>query len=114
MLANRLIVIVPKVVTQSAFFPGRLITDNILVAYECFHVIKKKTHGSNGYCVVKLDMNRAYDHVEWSFLEKNMQRMGFHDQWVRLIMELWSVSPLLAIRSILTSRKPRRFCVPEA
>ena len=89
MIANRLKKILPDVIspTQSAFVPGRLMTDNVLVAYECFHAIKKKTHRSNGYCAVKLDMNKAYDHVEWGFLEAIMLKMGFHEHWVQLIME---------------------------
>jgi ribonuclease HI len=89
MIANRLKRILPEIIspTQSAFVPGRLITDNVLVAYECFHTIKKKTHGSSGFCAVKLDMNKAYDRVEWNFLERMMLKLGFHEQWVRLIME---------------------------
>ena len=89
MLANRLKKILPEVIspTQSAFVPGRLITDNVLVAYECFHSIKKKTHGSNGICAVKLDMLKAYDRVEWGFLRQMMIKLGFHTQWIELIME---------------------------
>ena len=72
---------------KSAFVPSRLIMDNILTVYECFHTIKKKNNGKEGLCAIKLDMHKAYDRVEWIFLETILLRLGFTPNWVAMIME---------------------------
>jgi hypothetical protein len=66
MLAHRLKGILPDIISpmQSAFVPGKIIADNILVACESIHAIKNKRNDSNGWCAVKLDMHKAYDRVE--------------------------------------------------
>lgn len=65
-LVNRLNQILPDVIdgSHSAFVPGRLITNNELVAYEYFHYLRKKKKGVKGFMALKLDMSKAYDQIE--------------------------------------------------
>lgn len=88
-MANRLKGILKRVISfnQSAFVPGRLIQDNIFVAHEAFHFLKMKKKGADGYMALKLDFNKAYDRVEWNFLEALLLKMGFKSQWVQWVMQ---------------------------
>ncbi|XP_075650222.1 uncharacterized protein LOC142620797 [Castanea sativa] len=83
-LANRLKKVLPSIIsdTQSAFVNGRLITDNILVAFETMHYISQRKTGSVGEMTLKLDMSKTYDRVEWVCLEKIMERLGFSPRWI--------------------------------
>ena len=73
--------------TQSAFTTDRLITNNILIAVESLHHMKINCTGKKGFMALKMDMSKAYDRVEWIFLEKILLKMGFQASWVALIME---------------------------
>ena len=86
-LANRLKPILSTIIleNQSAFVLGCLITDNVLVAFQIMHYLKKKK-GKESYMAVELNISKAYDRVEWCFLKKVMERMGFNDKWISLIM----------------------------
>jgi hypothetical protein len=87
-LVNRLRPLLDDIISpnQSAFVPGRLITDNALVAFECFHYIQQEKDPEKSFCAYKLDLSKAYDRVDWRFLEQMMIKMGFDHRWVKWIM----------------------------
>ena len=65
-LVNRLRPLLDDVISenQSAFIPGRLITDNALIAFECIHAIQQDNSVNSKFCAVKLDLAKAYDRVD--------------------------------------------------
>lgn len=105
-LANRMKKVLGEIISpnQSVFIPGRLITDNVIIAFEALHTMDTRIKGKEGYMALKLDMSKAYDRVEWRFLETVMSRIGFAPRWVQLLMTcVQTVS-----YSILINGKPYR------
>ncbi|KAG8485709.1 hypothetical protein CXB51_019034 [Gossypium anomalum] len=87
-LVNQLKEALPLCISQkqSVFVPNRMIHDNVLVAHELVHYLGSSKNGPNKGYVVKLDMSKAYDRVEWSFLKKVLKKMGFSSIWINKIM----------------------------
>ncbi|KAK2635086.1 hypothetical protein Ddye_029878 [Dipteronia dyeriana] len=86
-MTNRLRCVLGEVIseTQCAFIPGRMISDNTIVGYECVNMLKRRKR-KIGYMALKLDMSKAYDRVEWGFIEKMIFKLGFPEKWRNLIM----------------------------
>ncbi|XP_035539661.1 uncharacterized protein LOC118344031 [Juglans regia] len=102
-IANRLKKVLHGIISpsQSAFVPNRLITDNVIVAFEAFHTMNCKMTGKEGYMALKLDMSKAYDRVEWSFLRVVLYNLGFSSQWVELVMKcIETVSYALMVNGV--------------
>ncbi|XP_042016195.1 uncharacterized protein LOC121764206 [Salvia splendens] len=85
LLTSRMAPLLPMLTApnQSGFIRGRLISDNVLLAKELFHELWKGVTSPN--MVLKLDMEKAYDRVQWPFLLKVLKKMGFSNKWVGLI-----------------------------
>lgn len=107
-IANKIKLILPEIIDeeQSAFVKGRLITDNALIALECFHWMKKKKKGKKGTMALKLGISKAYDRMEWEFVQGVLTAMGFPDQFVRLIIRCISS---VSYQILLNGRPSRSF-----
>ncbi|XP_075633544.1 uncharacterized protein LOC142606010 [Castanea sativa] len=103
-LANRLKQVLPQIISlaQSAFVLGRLITDKVLVAHETLHTMHCKKKGKKGSLALKLDISKAYDHVEWHFLKEIMHKLGFPKRWIDRVMSCVTTPSF----SVLINDKP--------
>lgn len=82
---------------QSAFILRRLMTDNIMIAHELLHSMKRKSKGRKETMAIKLDMAKAYDRVEWGYLDATLNTLGFSNHWRKLIMSCVSIISYLVL-----------------
>ncbi|XP_043710409.1 secreted RxLR effector protein 78-like [Telopea speciosissima] len=83
--STRLASILPAIISeeQGGFVQGRNIHDNIALVQEVVQDINKKSRGGN--LVLKLDMAKAYDCLEWDFLYQVLAKFDFPEGWISLI-----------------------------
>ncbi|XP_056855145.1 uncharacterized protein LOC130504548 [Raphanus sativus] len=87
-MCDRLKTILPHIISpaQGAFVGGRLISDNLLIAHEMVHGLRTNPMCKSDFIAIKTDMSKAYDRVEWNFLEALFSKLGFHSTWIAWIM----------------------------
>ena len=56
------------------------------MAFDTLHYLQRYKAGTHGYMAIKLDMSKAYDWVDWGFLEEIMRKMDFNERWISLMM----------------------------
>ena len=94
-LVNRLKPILPSLIsnTQSSFVPGRQITDNIVIMQEVLHTMRRK-QGVKGYMAIKIDFEKAYDRLRWSFIRDTLHQMNLPLLLINVIMECISTAAM--------------------
>ena len=70
---------------QVAFVPGRKGIDNAIIAQEVIHSINKKK-GKVGYMALKIDLEKVYDKLEWSFIKDMLVKINLLVDLVDIIM----------------------------
>lgn len=109
-LAKKLKVWLNKIISenQSAFIPGMLITDNVLIAHELMHSLHTKNLKTK-FMAIKLDISKAFDKVEWEFLIRIMRQMVFTDTWCRWIYKCM----FMVSYSVLINGEPTKTIYPQ-
>lgn len=76
---------------QAEFVLGRRMSDNIILVQEIIHTMMNKT-GCNGYVALKLDLDKAYDRLEWPFIRESLEFFQVPPRLIMLIMSMVSLT----------------------
>ncbi|CAL1404879.1 unnamed protein product [Linum trigynum] len=94
---------------QAAFTGGRLIQDNITIVHEVLHHFKNRRQGKRFDLMLKMDMRKAFDLVDWNCLDPLLIAYGFNHSWCKWIKEC-----VRTVRfSILVNGSPTEFFSPS-
>jgi hypothetical protein len=81
---NRLSTVAHKIIkpTQTAFLPGRNIMEGAVILHETIHELHSKKQDG---VIFKIDFEKAYDKVKWSFLQQTLRMKGFSQTWCKWV-----------------------------
>lgn len=96
-LANRLNQLLPRIISenQSAFVQGRLLMENVILASELVKDYHKETVSPR--CLMKIDISKAFDSVQWMFVLKSLSALGFPEKFIHWI-KLCITSPSFSMQ----------------
>ena len=79
---------------QTAFVTSRRGLDNVVIAQELIYSLGWKK-GKMGFMVIKIDLEKAFDRLEWSFVRRMLIHFGFPPSIIKLILSCIPPPPLL-------------------
>lgn len=91
-LANRIKAVLHDLISnnQTAFIPGRLLVENVLLATELVQGYNHKNISQRG--MLKVDLKKAFDSVHWGFILNTLKAMNFPDHFITLINQCVSTT----------------------
>lgn len=94
-IVDRLRHLLPSLVSplQTAFVPGRKGVDNAILVQEIVHSMSRRK-GRTGLMAIKIDLEKAYDCLEWSFIRDTLKLFNFPNHLISLIMSYVSTSSI--------------------
>ena len=97
-LAKRIKIHLPHIIhpAQAAFMQGRHIASNIILAQEIIHSFNLKSWKQKAF-MLKVDLAKAFDRIEWHFIDTAMQRLGFKDRFIQLVYTCISSTTMAVI-----------------
>lgn len=92
-LVNRMKGLMEKIIApaQCSFVPGRHSSNNIIIMQEIIHSMKKKKQKS-GFMAIKIDLEKAYDRLNWDFVRDTLEDIGFPSNMINIIWHCISSS----------------------
>lgn len=86
LLCEKLDKVLPHIIsqTQGAFISGRNILHNVLLCQDLMKIYKPNQ--KQACCLMKLDIRKAYDTVEWNFISEMMHQLQFLTHFINMIM----------------------------
>ncbi len=107
-ITSRLLKLLPLIISQQQIGSvlGKQILDSIMMVHEVIHFVEA---GKREGMLLKLDLSKAYDRVDWSFLDMVLKAFGFDDKTCKLISQLVTTSSLV----VLVNRSPSDFFKPS-
>jgi hypothetical protein len=79
-IANILSLVASKLIrhSQTSFLPGCYILEGVVILHETIHELQRKKQSG---IILKIDFEKAYDKVNWPFLQQVLRMKGFPERW---------------------------------